>query len=81
MSSYKLKKPLKWPENWDGQCSKGGVQGEWQGRGELSHGARTVQFFGYIHPASTLLNSPDETTPRNHTQGPNFCTLQPLLAY
>ena len=24
---------------------------------------------------------PIEQPPQNHTQGPNFCTLQPLLAY
>ena len=37
------------------------------------------------HHSMLLEHSPSfypvEQPPQNHTQGPNFCTLQPLLAY
>ena len=38
-----------------------------------AHGSMLLEYSPSFYPV--------ERPPQNHTQGPNFCTLQPLLAY
>ena len=42
-------------------------------RARCAHGRMFLEYAPSFYPV--------EQPPQNHTQGPNFCTLQPLLAY
>ena len=41
-------------------------------RARCAHGSMFLEYSPSFYPV--------EQPPQNHTQGPNFCTLQPLLA-